>query len=331
MKKKISFISAYNTSFVRRDLEILTELYQVDYLNYTGIKKGIIPFFIQLFQISTSLRKCDLAFVWFADLRAFITGFICKIMHKELLVVVGGYEMANHPEINYGAMINDFSRWRVKKIFDWATKVLVVDESLKLEAIHNINAKSKKIEVIPTGYDPELFKPAGKKNDEVLLVASAVAEQTIFVKGIYNYLEVARQMPDIKFNLVGIRGEALRLLTKNKPDNLRITGFLEQPELITKMQEAKVYCQLSLREGLPNALCEAMLCNCVPVGTNVNGIPKAIGNTGYLVEHGDIQQTITAISKALKLESADNPRERIIDMFPKNMRIDKLNEIITQL
>jgi len=331
MKKKIAFISAYNTSFVRRDIEILNEQYQVEHLNFSGIKKGIIPLIKQFFQISASLRRCDLAFVWFADLRAFLTGFICKILCKEMLVVVGGYELANHPEISYGAMINDFSRWRVKKILEWAAKVLVVDESLKEEAIANIGAKPEKITVLPTGYDPELFKPSGEKKEEVLLVASAVVEQTLFVKGIYNYLEVARHMPDFKFNLVGISGEALRLLNIKKPENLTLTGFLKHSDLIKEMQKAKVYCQLSLREGLPNALCEAMLCNCIPVGTNVNGIPKAIGETGYLVEHGNIQQTINAIKKAMNLNLSDKPRNRIINLFPINMRKTKLNEIINQI
>lgn len=331
MKKKISFISAYNTSFVRRDLEILTDLYQVDYLNYAGIKKGIIPFCKQIFQISRSIKKADIAYVWFADLRAFIAGFMCKVQGKKLLVVVGGYEMANHPEINYGAMINDFSRWRVAKIFNWAGKVLVVDESLKNEAITNINAKPEKIEVIPTGFNPEIFKPAGEKLNEVLLVASAEVEQTLFVKGIYNYLEVARQMPAVKFILVGIRGEALNLLNKNKPENITIIGFLKQPELIATMQKAKVYCQISLREGLPNALCEAMLCNCIPVGSKVNGIPKAIGDTGYLVEHGAITETTNAIKKAMNSKTTDNPRNRIIELFPQNKRKSKLEEIINQL
>jgi len=41
-------------------------------------------------------------------------------------------------------------------------------------------------------------------------------------------------------------------------------------------------------ERLPNALhCEAMLCECVPVGTRYCGIPTAIGDTGLYVPYGD--------------------------------------------
>jgi len=331
MKKKIAFISAYNTSFVKRDIESLSEHYEINRLDYTGIEKGVMPLLKQFWQILSAVNGSDLAFVWFADLRAFITGFICKIMRKKMLVVVGGYEMANHPEISYGAMIGSFSRWRVKKIFEWSSNVLVVDESLKLEAVSQIKADPQKIITIPTGFDTNLFKPAGEKTEEVLLVASVKVEQTLFVKGIYNYLEVARQMPEVRFSLVGIRGYALELLQNQKPENLEIIGFLQQDELIAKLQKTKVYCQLSLREGLPNALCEAMLCNCIPVGTKVNGIPNAIGNTGFLVKHGDIGQTVDAIKQALKKQTTDEPRQRITELFPKNRRITKLKETIEQL
>jgi len=331
MKKSIAFISAYSTSFVNRDLEFLSNNFEINRLDYTGVKKGYISLLKQIWQIYIAVKKSDVAFVWFADLRAFITGFVCRILHKKMLVVVGGYEMANHPEFNYGAMIGSFSKWRVKKIFDWSCNILVVDESLKQEAIEQIQADPHKITVLPTGFDPQLFKPAGVKTEEVLLVASAKVEQTLFVKGIYNYLEVARQMPEIRFTLVGVRGEAINLLKKKQPVNLEIIGFLKQPELIKILQKTKVYCQISLREGLPNALCEAMMCNCIPVGTNVNGIPKAIGDTGFLVEHGNINQTVQAIKQALGKEYSNQPRKRIMDLFPKERRIKKLKEIIEQL
>ena len=61
-------------------------------------------------------------------------------------------------------------------------------------------------------------------------------------------------------------------------------------ELLNYFQRAKVFCQFSFSEGLPNTLCEAMLCECIPVGSNVNGIPKAIGDYGYILQLKDVNK-----------------------------------------
>ena len=42
-----------------------------------------------------------------------------------------------------------------------------------------------------------------------------------------------------------------------------------------------------------------MLCECVPIGTTVGGIPTAIGDAGFLVDYNDEKQTIEAIRKGL--------------------------------
>ena len=42
--------------------------------------------------------------------------------------------------------------------------------------------------------------------------------------------------------------------------NVEFAGFVPHDQLASYYQRAKVYCQLSAYEGLPNALCEAMLC-----------------------------------------------------------------------
>lgn len=64
-----------------------------------------------------------------------------------------------------------------------------------------------------------------------------------------------------------------------------------------------------MREGLPTAVCEAMLCECVPVGTNRYGIPIAIGDTGFYTEYGDVELTAEAIKKALDSNNGKRPEK----------------------
>ena len=98
-------------------------------------------------------------------------------------------------------------------------------------------------------------------------------------------------------------------------------------------REAKVYCQLSCREGLPNSLCEAMLCGCIPVGSNVGGIPHAIGDTGYLVDYGNDEQIIRSIEEALQASPSQgiSARKRIATLFALATREKQIVRIIEEI
>jgi glycosyltransferase involved in cell wall biosynthesis len=93
-------------------------------------------------------------------------------------------------------------------------------------------------------------------------------------------------------------------------------------DLLPFYQSAKVYCQPSRWEGLPNALCEAMCCGCIPVATEVGGNPTAVGHTGFLVPTYNIEALTMAIQKALGADQVYGmeARARIVALFPKEKR-----------
>ena len=96
--------------------------------------------------------------------------------------------------------------------------------------------------------------------------------------------------------------------------------------------EAKVFCLLSLTEGMSNVLCEAMLCECIPVGSDVTFIPDIIGNTGYIVKHRDIteikQQVLNALNSDPQLGKL--ARQRILDNYTLEKREKILCNLIRQ-
>ena len=115
--------------------------------------------------------------------------------------------------------------------------------------------------------------------------------------------------------------DSVEMLRKIAPKNVEFTGFVPDEELLRWYQRAKVYCQLSRYEGLPNALCEAMLCECVPVGTKYCGIPTAIGDTGFYADFGDVNGTAEAIKKALSNQNlGKKARDRIKTNFPEEIK-----------
>ena len=104
----------------------------------------------------------------------------------------------------------------------------------------------------------------------------------------------------------------------SRPPNVELLSYRSRGDLLPLYQRAKVYCQPSLSEGLPNSLCEAMLCGCSPVGTAVGGIPAAIGETGRVVPYGDVRQMQQAIGAALQAspQPVESARARIIRKYP---------------
>jgi glycosyltransferase involved in cell wall biosynthesis len=78
---------------------------------------------------------------------------------------------------------------------------------------------------------------------------------------------------------------------------------------------------LSISEGFPNAICEAMLCGCIPLGSNVAAIPKIIGNEGYILKKRSVEDLEKLIQQAESFQSGEfKPREQIITHFPIEKR-----------
>ena len=254
--------------------------------------------------------------------------FSSKLLRKKSVVVVDGYEVAKVPEINYGLMLNPKSARRVKYVLENADLVLTVDESLKKDAINNARVNGENILTVPTGYDYEKFRPVGGKENLVISVSVGDTWTRVQLKGLDTFVKSAEFLSDVRFLVIGIQGGALKKLQDFASPNVEFLGSLLQDELIPYYQRAKVYCQLSMREGLPNAVCETMLCECVPVGTDVQGVRTAIGDAGFYVPYGDVEATVEAIKKALKSDNGKAARERIQKMFPIERREKELLRII---
>lgn len=329
-KKRVLFIfGGILSPFKQKDLELLGKHFGVKVIKYEVKKHNDYPGV--LLKLLRGVFWADATFSWFAGEHAYWTVRFSKILRTKSIVVVGGGEVAKVPEIGYGSLLDPTGARIVKYVLDNADKVLTVDDGIERDAIRNVEVNGKNIQTVPTGYDYEKFKPKGEKGNLVITVSMGDSWRRVRLKGLDTFVKSAKFLPDVNFLVIGIQGDALNKLQDVAPSNVKLVTYLSQEELIPYYQKAKVYCQLSKREGLPNALCEAMLCGCAPVGTDVQGVRTAIGDAGFYVPYGDPEATAETIKKALASDKGKEARERIENMFSIERRERDLIRIIKEM
>ncbi len=324
-KKRILFLSTINTSFIKEDLNILGK--------HFAVRKNISSGFIHVFKLLFSVPRTDVTYTWFASVYSAFAVFFSRLYGKKSVIVIGGVDVADYKEINYGIWLNWWKSKFVRYAIRNADRILSVDPFLISEATRLAKYDGSNILYLPTGYDYDYWTPAGAKENFILSVGACEDEWRMMKKGFDNLIAAAIKLPDVKFVIVGIKENLLKQIEPHLPQNVEVIPFLDRAELLNYYRRAKVYTQVSYTEGLPNSLCEAMLCECIPVGTTRGGIPTAIGEVGILLPYGDVDVLVDGLTKSLTLsdEFGKKARLRIIEKFPRQRRINGLLKVIEEL
>ena len=320
------------TTFHETDVRILRELgHDVTILPWHGRPYG---------RLVRSIVRQDLVFCWTIGDHSAVGLSLAKALRIPFLCVIGGYEFADFPELEYGNLATPRGQLLSGFVFSSADALLYVDPSLMIEAQAAFGQRmpyetesSGEVHAnglyIPTGYDTEYWSPDGRnREDLVVTVCHAPGWNRYILKGVGKFVNLAEWMPEYKFHIIGeVPSDAI----PGAPRNVFFDGWLERDAVREMYRRAKVYCQLSMHEGLPNALCEAMLCGCVPVGTPVNGIPRAIGDTGFIAS--DFSHIASGIDRGIELPDSwrERVRERIVSIFPLSRRRSELRAILERL
>lgn len=335
-KTRILFVYSGLSSFIRKDLEIIERHFDVKEMKvwmFFVFRKGRDP--LVFLRLLKGALWADVVFCWFANINAFFSVLFSIFLRKKSVVIVGGYDAAYLPEIDYGRFVHRWPRMQTRFVYEHVDKILVVDVALKKDIIKNTNLNiENKIEVVPTGYDSDKWKPGNRDRENLVITVGAVEWSNLKRKGFETFVKAARYLPDVKFVLIGKHlDDSVHCLKSFASPNVDFPGFVSDRELLHFYQRAKVYSQLSRYEGLPTSLCEAMLCGCVAVGTKYCGIPTAMGDTGFYVPYGDVEATVEGIKRALSSKEGkrEAARGRIKKMFPLERRKKELIRHINDL
>lgn len=348
-KPTVVYVAPKSSTFVLKDLCHLSLKY--DLRHQVFISEGGFAHFGSLIRqlgfLIFVIPKSSAIFVMFGGYHSFLPALFGRIFRKKVYILLGGTDCVSYPSIGYGTFRKRLQGVITCLSYRLASTLLPVHQTLifrrefyyatdsKYQGLNYwCRSKGTPFRVVPNGYDSVLWEASFncKVARSFISVASISNEGTAILKGIDIILQLAPLFPDCTFSIVGYN---LALGDRPLADNIFLYPFLHHNELATHLASTRFYLQLSISEGFPNALCEAMLSECVPIGSNVASIPEIIGDSGFVVGCRDIEVIRNTIEIALKHEGlpalGTRARERIELHFPYSRRASEFDHIIQSL
>jgi glycosyltransferase involved in cell wall biosynthesis len=329
---RILFIKPANSSFIVRDEAMLAKHYPVKSFLYVygSVWRHVLSVLQMKWWLLKNIFTADILFIWFSDYHSWLPVLFARIFRKKSFLAIAGYDVAYLPELNYGVFVRPFRGWCSRTSLRHADHLLPVAAALAQDIKTHAGSVRGRVSVVPFGFSPEQWQPSGPKEADLVLTVSLGDDmRRVKIKGLDLFLETAHAMPEARFVIIGPTGEALRYLQEQQPANLQLIGPMPIDQLVGWCQRAGVYAQLSMREGLPNAVIEAMMCECVPVGTIAGGIPEAVEGAGFVLPQRTIKAAVAALQQALHVD--DRQRKRIRELAIERYRDGLREKIICDL
>ncbi|MBN1882007.1 MAG: glycosyltransferase [Deltaproteobacteria bacterium] len=347
-KKSILYIKLSDSPFITEDENILKDAFEV---NSFTLKTAPRPAYaVSLLKMTLwllcNIRHAHAVYAFFVSWYLIIPALLCRIAGVPLALSIGGFDANWLPALAYGVYHKRISRSLCGFVYRSASLIIPVHASLVRvenryseyntvkEGILNLfDGIRGRIVVIPSGFDTDFWSPGDTEKERVVLTVGNIKTGLNYeLKAMADFVEAARRIPEYQFVHIGDYDPHLfDQLVAEPPGNLTLLGFVNHEELLSQLRRSKVYTQLSVSEGLPNSLIQAMLCGCIPVGSAVNGIPDIIGDAGFVVERRDAVAVKTAIRDAMNSALAPRARERAANRYAIAIRRNELVRVFGEL
>jgi glycosyltransferase involved in cell wall biosynthesis len=321
---RLLYVHSRKASFVAIDREALETEYEVEDLYQPG-RWPNLP------RVIRGVLRADVVVGWFASWHTFFPITLAWLTRTPSVLIIGGFDTANMPDIGYGHQQGGFRRHAALWVMRRA-KRLVTNSGYSLEEIgRNTPLDTSRITVIHHGM-PDPFGEAAD-GERIALNVGAVDHGTLVQKGQIPFVEAAAHLPDVRFVLVGKwLDDSVEQLRERAGDNVELTGWASDDELLDWYRRASVYVQASRHEGFGMAVAEGMLAGCVPVVLKVTAMPEVVGDAGVFVSSQDPAEVADGVRRALELgpEGGRRARERILEAFPLHRRGEELLRVVRE-
>jgi glycosyltransferase involved in cell wall biosynthesis len=343
--KKVLYFHIGLSSFVEKDIAILSEHFDlrvkfIDLSKKHYVLKGLL---IQFFYLLRHGWTAHVFVSQFGGYHSLLPGIFARCFRKKSVIVLGGTDTVSFPSIRYGAFYLPVMRFFTKWSYKCAHLLLPVSENL-IHCVYDYQEKDGKFQgvkhfcpklktpfrVIYNGYDSSHWYISDEKELKsfVTIGANLNSRFGFKLKGIDLLIEIAPKFPECTFYIIG--GAQLNDL----PSNVKGLSNLPHEQLPSFLARKEYYLQLSLSEGFPNALCEAMLSGCIPIVSNVGAMPEIVNDERLILNKKNADLLSTLIEGAIENRGYHKPsywRERITSNYPLERRSRELTEAINSL
>lgn len=326
---------------------MLEEYYRVSVFDgkVLGASSLLSLFFRQLFFL-IGHPGCKVYVCMFAGYHALLPGIFARLFGKKMVVMPGGADAVSFSALGYGNFRKNPLAWATAQSFRLSHYIAPVSESLIVQNYtyepsfgkqgykHFVKGLKTPSTVIANGYNADFWKRAEVNRNPKLFLTVATHVETDArrkIKGLDLFIQLASLLPDLEFMIVGCSQKHLGAL----PCNLTVVEHAHPDELIRFYSEASYYVQLSVSEGFPNALCEAMLCECTPIVSAAGAMPEIVGESGFILseknELGAAQLVRAAYTEGLSSGKGKLARNRIATKYTEHKRKSALSALIQYL
>ncbi len=342
-KKNLIFIYPKLYTFIQTEIKLLSDEFNLVSINQNWERKILLPFNLirQVIFLVINIRKVDTILISFGGYWSFFPALFSNLLGKKVAIVMHGTDCVSFPEIEYGNLRNPILSFVTKKSLQWASIILPVSESLVYTENNYYSSKTLRF-----GYNYHLsnIKTPYKvihnglnvldwvRDNEIIRnktsFVTVLGKGKIKIKGVDLIIEVASRFPNSIFYLAGIEN----VKGYNIPKNIICKGRLTPEELKVLFNQSQFYLQLSNTEGFGVALCEAMLCECIPLVSDVNFLPTIVGDSGFVLKKRNSDMLVDLINMALNsdiIHLEQKARKRIKDNFSVNKRKKMLLSVLT--
>ena len=264
---------------------------------------------------------------WFINLCLLSRTNTCKWVHTYHTL----YFEEDHPE--------GLSTWQKetnRKLIEVASKADIRISVSKW--LHDYLSKTYSIQtqIIPNGVELDL---CDKANPGRFMKKYALSDFILFVGNINSiknpqlFVELAIQMPEAKFVMVGRNLDEIHLLKEYGvpiPKNLILMNEMSHGDALDAISACKVFVMTSKREGLPTALLEAMGMGKPVVAPAHSGCKEVVHSDdyGFLYEPDSLDDLVEQTRQALMSDhTGEKARERVSKNYDWEILAKKIDSV----